>query len=117
MQNDIASFAQVAKPDMAFSDAVTFEIAVVGLRRSSAVSPKYWVTAQTTRSEEGAHSEVHDDHCQDGHRYRGNSCGERGRRSSCLSRAAKHPGIRYQRTADRRAVGDHLHGEQPAAQQ
>jgi hypothetical protein len=36
---------------MAVRDAITFEIAVAGSCQSSAVSPKYWVTAQAIRSE------------------------------------------------------------------
>jgi hypothetical protein len=35
-QNDIAPIARAARPDMAFRNAVTFEVAVAGLRQSSA---------------------------------------------------------------------------------
>jgi hypothetical protein len=40
---DVAPFTQVVRPPTAFHDAVTFEIAVGGLRESSAVSPMDWV--------------------------------------------------------------------------
>jgi hypothetical protein len=40
---------QVVGPDMAFRDAVTFEVAVAGLCQLGAVWPQHWVTARTTR--------------------------------------------------------------------
>jgi hypothetical protein len=36
-QSDIALFTQLARPDLAFRDAVTFEIAGAGLRQPGAV--------------------------------------------------------------------------------
>jgi hypothetical protein len=43
--NDFVPFTQVATPELAFRNAVTFEIAVAGLRQFSAVPPKTLVTA------------------------------------------------------------------------
>jgi len=48
-KNDIPPFAQVAGPDMAFRDAVTFEVAGARLCQLGAVWPQHLGTARTAR--------------------------------------------------------------------
>jgi hypothetical protein len=49
LDRDNRPIAQVAGPDVAFRDAVMFEVAVAGLCQSSAGLAQHWVTARTTR--------------------------------------------------------------------